>query len=58
MDCDFAEPHSFLASLYADEGYYNHANKLHLRALEIEPKNADFLNNYGAFLHNIGKFWS
>ena len=55
LDCEFAEPHSFLASLYEDKGYYKDANELHLRALQIQPMNADLRNNYGAFLHKIGK---
>jgi Tfp pilus assembly protein PilF len=54
LDVQFAEPYSALASLYAESGRNDDAEKLHLQALKLDAENADFCNNYGAFLQKIG----
>ena len=55
LDAYFAEPYSALASIYAEKGMYEDARVLHLKALEILPRNPDLINNYGAFLQQTGK---
>ena len=55
LDALFPEPYSALASLYAENHRIEEAELLHRKALELDPENADFLNNYGAFLQKIGK---
>ena len=59
---DFAEAYSKLGSEYGDVGDAGEAtqrleiaNEYHQYALKLQPKNADFLNNYGAFLFQSGR---
>ena len=56
---DFAEAYSKLGSEYGredgDPRRLEIANEYHQYALKMQPRNADFLNNYGAFLHQSGR---
>ena len=61
MNPNFGEAYSKLGSEYvnSNEIIYHHrikmANEYHQYAIKLQSKNADFLNNYGAFLCQIGK---
>ncbi|CAG2171957.1 unnamed protein product, partial [Oppiella nova] len=55
LDEEFAEPYSALASLYAQNGRNEDAERLHLQALQLDSENADFCNNFGAFLQRTGR---
>lgn len=56
MDGQFAESYDALATLHARNEQLPIAERLHNRALRLRPRNADFLNNYGAFLQRTGKY--
>lgn len=51
----FTEAYSSLAIVKEELNEFEDAEKLHLKLLGIQPNNADFLNNYGAFLQNRGR---
>lgn len=54
---DFAEAYSKLGSEYGNSGsqHFEVASEYHQYALKLQPRNADFLNNYGAFLYQTGR---
>lgn len=63
LNPNFAEAYSKLGSEYANSSgdeilktnRIKAAMQYHQYALKLQPKNADFLNNYGALLYQIGK---
>lgn len=55
MNPDFAEAYSKLGSEHANNKELKIANEYHQFAIKLQPANADFLNNYGAFLYQTGK---
>ena len=54
LDRNLGEAYSLLASLHADAGRVEEAEILHVKALQVSPRNADFINNYAVFLHSRG----
>lgn len=57
LDRRFGEPYEALAALHAQQGQISIAERLHQRAIGLRPRNADFHNNYGAFLQKTGMSW-
>lgn len=55
LDKRFGESYEALATLYAQIGQVAIAERLHMRAIRLRPRNSDFHNNYGAFLQKTGK---
>ena len=56
LDRRFGESYEALATLYDQIGETTLAERFHLRALRLRPRNPDFYNNYGAFLQKTGRF--
>jgi tetratricopeptide (TPR) repeat protein len=54
LDPNLGEAYSLLASLHADADRVQEAAMLHLKALQVSPRNADFINNYAVFLQSRG----
>lgn len=54
LDRNLGEAYSLLASMHADAGREKEAETLHVKALQVSPWNADFINNYAVFLHSKG----
>lgn len=54
LDRNLGEAYSLLASMHADAGRVKEAEMLHVKALQVAPWNADFINNYAVFLQSKG----
>lgn len=57
LDSRFGESYEALATLFAATGRLAIAERFHLRAIRLRPRNGDFHNNYGAFLQRTGKIF-
>lgn len=56
LDRRFGESYEALAALYAHLGQLTLAERFYTKAIRLRPRNADFHNNYGAFLQKTGSF--
>jgi type IV pilus assembly protein PilF len=56
MDPKNAEVHVFYAFLFNRENEYELAESHYQQALKLEPRDAQALNNYGAFLYARGRY--
>ena len=54
LDPNLGEAYSLLASVYDGFARTREAQELHVKALQVSPWNADFVNNYAVFLQSNG----
>ncbi|XP_023213106.1 transmembrane and TPR repeat-containing protein 1-like [Centruroides sculpturatus] len=55
LDPLFSEAYSSQAYLYSIKGENTIAECIHRNIIKLEPENANYLNNYGSFLHKLGR---